>query len=251
VRSKELLARLEAGMRVLELEDRLCQLASVDSLTGMLNLRTAMQFLEKEWGRAIRYSHPLSCVMWDVDHFKPINDTHGHFVGDESLRSLSRLAESSCRRSDYMCRWGGDEFFVIMPETNEEGASCWAERLCSAIAGTGFSFRGQAMSITASFGVAERQEFMQSPKQMLDLVDHAMYEAKKAGRNRVVTARSICLSSPHGTASVATELVPGAIPYVFASAGTESAGYSLSAEPYTHSAAKSLGASDGRNRCRS
>lgn len=187
----ELLARLQAGARVLDLESRLTQLARCDPLTSVLNCRTFYQFLEKEWSRSIRYHHPLSCVIMDIDHFKAINDTYGHAVGDEVLRGIAQLTEAKCRCPDYVCRWGGDEFYVLLPETDEEGAFCWAERCCSTISGTQFSVKGHRLSITCSFGVAQRGDGMQDPEQLLDLTDQAMYAAKKAGRHRVVSARTM------------------------------------------------------------
>ena len=193
VRRAELLARFEAGARVLELEDRLSQLARCDPLTGVLNCRTAKQLLEKEWARAIRYRHPLSCVMWDVDYFKAINDMHGHLVGDKALQYLAQLAESQCRCPDYVCRWGGDEFLVLLPETNAAGAFCWAERFCASIAATPLAYRSFELPISASFGVAERQTSMPDPSAMIELADQALYAAKREGRCRVVLAESITM----------------------------------------------------------
>lgn len=184
----ELLARLQAGARVLELESRLSQLARCDPLTGVLNCRTFYQFLEKEWSRSVRYHHHLSCVMMDIDHFRLVNDTYGHAVGDEVLRGVAQLTEAKSRCPDYVCRWGGDEFYVLLPETDEDGAACWAERCCSTIAGTQFCVKGHRLSITSSFGVAQRIEGMQDPEQLLDQADQALHEAKKAGRHRVVAA---------------------------------------------------------------
>jgi two-component system, cell cycle response regulator len=191
VRRAELLARLEAGARVLALEDRLSQLASSDPMTGVLNSRAAYQMFEREWCRSTRYHHPLSCILWDIDYFKTINDTYGHLVGDDMLRSLARFAEEKCRRSDYLCRWGGDEFLVILPETEEDGALRWAERCCAAIAATTFESRGHKLSVTASFGVAQQLESLQNPEQLLDMADQALYAAKNMGRRRAMSYTSI------------------------------------------------------------
>jgi diguanylate cyclase (GGDEF)-like protein len=204
VHRRELLARLEAGARVLELECRLNHLASVDPLTGVLNRRMGLHILEKEWSRVVRYGHPLSCVMWDLDQFKPINDTYGHLVGDDVLRASAQFAEVVSRRSDYLFRWGGDKFLMIMPDTNEEGASCWAQRYSSRMADKEFCIRGHTIPITASFGVAERQDSMQNPEHILDAVDQAMYVAKRTGKQRIVAARSISISPPNSVAPLAT-----------------------------------------------
>jgi diguanylate cyclase (GGDEF)-like protein len=189
----ELLARLQAGARVLKLENRLSQLAHCDSLTGVLNSRTLYQFLEREWSRAIRHAHHLSCVMIDVDFFKQTNDTYGHLAGDELLKALAQTIEGLCRHSDYVCRWGGDEFCVLLPETDEQGACAWAERCCSALLKSTFRAGSHKLPITASFGVAQRYKHMQNPERLIHLADQALLLAKKAGRRRVVTAWAGCL----------------------------------------------------------
>jgi two-component system, cell cycle response regulator len=191
VHAIELLARLEAGSRVLELERRLGQLASMDSLTGLLNRRMGAHLLDKEWSRAIRYKHPLSCVMWDLDEFRSINDTHGRLAGDAVLRAAARLVETISRRSDYICRWGGDEFLVILPETNEEGAACWAKRFGARLATMECGFKGQPITVTASFGAAERLEGMWASDNVVDAADQALQAAKKAGRQGIVVSQSI------------------------------------------------------------
>lgn len=196
VQRRELLARLEAGARVLEIEQRLTQLASFDNLTNSLNRRMGMLLLDKEWSRASRYEHPISCALWDLDHLGRINETYGHAAGDEALRAIARLAEATSRRADYVCRWSDDEFLTIMPETNEAGASCWAQRLASRIATMDFTFHGQRISLTASFGIAERIESMKSPQELVDAAEEAMYAAKKAGEHQIVTAQSLHIASP-------------------------------------------------------
>ena len=105
----------------MELEGRLNQLARCDPLTGVLNRHTFREIFEREWSRAIRYRHPLSCAMIDIDYFKQTNDTYGHSAGDNMLTRLARTIEGNCRRSDYLCRWGGDEFLALLPETDEQG----------------------------------------------------------------------------------------------------------------------------------
>jgi two-component system, cell cycle response regulator len=201
----ELLARLQAGSRVLELESRLGQLARCDALTGVLNSRTFYQLLEMEWTRAIRHDHHLSCVMIDVDFFKQTNDTHGHLVGDAVLKSLAEVVKAKCRTSDCLCRWGGDEFCVLLPETDEQGACIWAERCCSTLAENKLCTGLNKLPITASFGVAQSYRSMQSPEQLLHLADQALLAAKRAGRQRVVTAWGGCLSTSDGMTLAASE----------------------------------------------
>jgi len=129
--------------------------------------------------------------MSDVDFFKRVNDTCGHAVGDAVLKSVSRSIEGRCRGSDSVCRYGGEEFCVLLPDTNEEGAASWAERCPLAIAETPCVAEGRSTSVTVSLGVAQREETTESPEQLLDFADQALLAAKLAGRNRVVGYRSL------------------------------------------------------------
>lgn len=192
----ELFARLQTGMRIVELEHGLSELARHDSLTGVLNRRTFYEVFEQEWSRAIRYHHPLSCVMVDVDFFKKINDTYGHLVGDQALKFLAKSLEHQSRSPDYICRWGGEEFCILLPETDEQGARTWAERCCLALGKTNFCPGHPNVTMTASFGVAEQQREMQKPEQLLDQADQALFAAKRAGRNRAVSFGSIVDQKP-------------------------------------------------------
>jgi two-component system chemotaxis response regulator CheY len=187
VRKGELMARLQAGLRILELEHRLSELAGRDPLTGVLNRRTFYEVLEREWSRADRYGHPLSCAMIDIDFFKKINDTYGHMVGDHVLTYLAQSLEGLSRRPDYICRWGGEEFCALLPETDEDGASVWAECCRTAIAAATVNGDDYNVTMTASFGVAQRQSWMEGPKQLIGHADQALYAAKRAGRHCVVS----------------------------------------------------------------
>jgi two-component system, cell cycle response regulator len=187
----ELTARLQTAVRILELESRLNELARRDPLTGVLNRRTFHEVVQREWSRAVRYRHPLSCVMVDIDYFKRVNDTYGHLVGDHVLKFLAQSLEGQSRCPDYVCRWGGEEFCILLPETDEQGARLWAERCCWAIAEADISSDEHCLTMTASFGVAERQEDLQTPEQLLHRADQALYAAKRAGRHRVVSFGSI------------------------------------------------------------
>lgn len=166
------------------LEGRLRYLARHDPLTDLFN-RTAFEArLDEEWQRAQRYGTGFALVMFDLDHFKEVNDRYGHGTGDQALREVGRLAREELRASDTIGRWGGEEFLILLPETGVEGAACLAERLRRRIAE--HPFRGPDR-ITVSLGVALHRSG-QTQEDLLKGLDNALYRAKEAGRNRVETA---------------------------------------------------------------
>lgn len=187
----ELLARIRAGSRVMELEQRLSLLANTDGMTGLSTRRVLFEEMRREWARSERYRTPLSCVMIDIDFFKRINDIHGHQAGDEVLRQLGQLLGAGVRTSDYVGRYGGEEFCVILPETTEQQAALWAERMRCRIAALKITVNDVQLSITASFGVAQRLADTSSPEVMVDMADQALVVAKRSGRDRVVEYRSL------------------------------------------------------------
>jgi len=133
VSAPELLARLRAGARVVELENQLVSLARTDPLTGIPNRWVFFEHFERELQRASRHELPLTCVLVDIDFFKTINDTHGHVVGDVILKAFARALAQQCRPSDYICRYGGEEFCVLLTDTSEENGALWAERIRAAL----------------------------------------------------------------------------------------------------------------------
>jgi diguanylate cyclase (GGDEF)-like protein len=155
--------------------------ASTDPLTGLLNRRALYQILTMEMERSVRYAKPLSIVIFDVDHFKSINDTHGHTVGDRVLKSISDLVGREIRQVDYLGRWGGEEFLLILPETDVISAKLLAERICCKIGQSQFE---NVKHVTASFGVTifEKRRGLDD---ILHAADLAMYHAKQNGRNQV------------------------------------------------------------------
>ncbi len=191
VQKDELLARLHAGTRVLELERRLSHMARTDSLTGLYTQRVFYELLDKEWNRAARYELPLSCVMVDLDFFKRVNDVYGHPAGDAVLKRIAGVLAGECRASDTICRYGGEEFCLLLPETPESGAVEWAERMRKRIGAEIVSWEGEDIRVTASFGVAQRYDDTQTAAQLVDLADQALLCAKRAGRDRVVDYQSL------------------------------------------------------------
>jgi len=186
VHRDELLAQMRSGARVLQLERRLSEMARTDSLTGLPTRRTFYEWLVKEWERVKRYGLPLSCVMIDIDFFKRVNDLHGHPAGDAVLRAIADALSQSCRGSDTVCRHGGEEFCVMLPETTEHGGALWAERVRKRLASLVTSVGEKHVRVSASFGVAQKHDDTQTPEQLIDQADQALLCAKQSGRDRVV-----------------------------------------------------------------
>jgi len=169
--------RAELALKNIELE----HLAARDKLTNLYNRRKLDELFALEVSRAERYDRPLSVILLDIDCFKAVNDTHGHPSGDLVLKETARRLLAALRTSDIPCRWGGDEFLIICPETNLETTVQLAERLRHDYEKTNFSSAG---SLTASFGVATHHQG-HTAEDILLTVDAALYRAKNGGRNRV------------------------------------------------------------------
>ena len=157
------------------------QLASTDLLTTAWNRRHFEQAVEGEIQRSNRYGHPVSLLLLDIDHFKRINDSYGHPVGDQVIREVANCIRSVIRLSDSLTRWGGEEFIILMPNTGLSSATVLAERIRESIATHDFEGIGK---VTASLGLSEYVP-SDSLDEWLDRADRAMYRAKDKGRNRV------------------------------------------------------------------
>ena len=168
-------------------EEELTKLAAHDELTGLLNRRQLEQTLLREIEQAKNKPHELSVLMLDIDYFKEINDTYGHYAGDEALRQLSRIIGKNIRSSDHAARYGGEEFVIILPHTGHDGAVSVAEEIRSRVADTTFRLNGQTISITVSIGVStlDTQTGIVTKDTLLLHADKALYQAKHEGRNRV------------------------------------------------------------------
>ena len=168
-----------------ELED----MARTDSLTRLANRPAFMERANSEFSRARRYSRSLSVIMIDIDHFKSINDQHGHAAGDEVLRQLGQHCSSRLRDSDFLGRIGGEEFVLLLPDTAQDSAYHVAERMREQLSKTSIVLdNGITLGITASFGVAAMNQEDADFNAILQRADTAMYEAKHGGRNQVKTA---------------------------------------------------------------
>ncbi len=172
-----------------QIEDKLKHMASHDPLTGLYNRQVMEQGLNDEIQRSTRYKHSMSIFVLDIDHFKVVNDTYGHQIGDKVLCNLAKILESSIRNMDYAARYGGEEFVVILPETHLSKARELAERLREQIAEFPFSIADDKnINLTISIGVATFPEHAKTLQKLLEAADSAMYVAKKAGRNQVIIA---------------------------------------------------------------
>lgn len=164
------------------------QLAIRDGLTEIFNKRKFGDELEREFDRARRHQRPLSMVLFDVDHFKNVNDSYGHLCGDSVLQQICRRVASELRTEQLFARVGGEEFGILNPETALDGAAAMAERLRASIADRVFGFDGLEIVVTCSFGVAELSAEMAAPDELFEVSDQALYRSKQEGRNRVTLA---------------------------------------------------------------
>jgi len=168
-----------------QLQQELRLMANTDPLTGLLNRRRFLEQAESEFVRSQRYRHELAVVMLDIDHFKTINDTHGHFIGDQVLIAMSCASTNLLRGTDIMSRWGGEEFVILMPETPLAGAAILAERLREVLAQLAVDTTAGTLRFTVSAGVAARGGPDAGITDMMQRADSALYEAKQHGRNRI------------------------------------------------------------------
>ena len=174
-------------MEIQYLHVELARQAARDSLTGMLNRGSFLVEFERELAR-VRGGTVLSVAMFDLDHFKRLNDTHGHPAGDEVLRSVAASMLASIRQPDILGRYGGEEFALLMPDTDADMAMRVAERIRAAVQMNGVEWNGQRLSITVSGGVAAFASHGAGADALIAAADAALYEAKRAGRNRVLQA---------------------------------------------------------------
>jgi diguanylate cyclase (GGDEF)-like protein len=202
---EELLARVRAGIRTATLQDELIrkaagsraltgQLASInsrlerlsvtDELTGLFNRRMAMVRLQEQWSHSERYGKPVTVAMIDIDHFKLINDTHGHDAGDYILRQTAGILREQTRGTDVVCRVGGEEFLIIFPAQTIQEATVAAERFRRKMESAKFNVGEFVLSVTVSIGLAMRSPQMAQFTDLLKVADQALYSAKNSGRNR-------------------------------------------------------------------
>lgn len=190
---EELLARVGSAIHVKQLQDQLRdrnaqldQLSRTDALTALYNRRHLDEELGRRHGEARRHRDPLGLVLLDIDHFKHVNDVHGHPVGDDVLREVSSRIQNELRLDDIAGRWGGEEFLIILPRTDFAGVVETAERIRGAVSASPVAAGDQRIAVTISGGCAVGPG--ESPAELLRRADKRLYEAKAAGRNQIIAA---------------------------------------------------------------
>ena len=169
------------------LYERAEKLSTTDGLTGLDNHQQMQTLLKNEVVRCRRYNSPLSVIMMDIDHFKEVNDTHGHQKGDEILLEFSSIIKKFCRSNDVAARYGGEEFFLVLPETRVDGAMNIAERIREEMANQKFQSKGKDFKVTVSCGISEFDStHMQEAAHLIKVADLALYKAIHEGLNRVI-----------------------------------------------------------------
>jgi diguanylate cyclase (GGDEF)-like protein len=207
IETKELLARLRNGLKLRRLQSELREknrelerIAVTDALTDLPNRRVFDNDLERELDRAHRYGDAVALAVLDIDHFKAVNDTYGHDVGDEVLRQLARRVRDACRAGDEVARIGGEEFAVILLRTAEKGARAAAERLARSVETLTFSTSAGDLTITVSVGVAcAGGEIGFNALDVFKAADDALYRSKNEGRNRVTVSTTKPVRKTRGT----------------------------------------------------
>ncbi len=170
--------------RLKTLSEELREISNRDGLTKLFNRRYIEETLCKEFDRARRYEHPLAVILTDIDHFKRVNDVHGHLAGDEVLRVVAQRLQNSLRDCDILGRYGGEEFLIVLPDTGNEGAHILAERLRQAINAEPITVGDISLPVAISLGVTELRADSGNYEQLISESDQALYQSKDAGRNQ-------------------------------------------------------------------
>lgn len=178
--------KLEVIKQINYIYTRTKYLSITDELTGLSNRRYFDSNFEKEFLRAQRYSNKLTLVMFDIDHFKIVNDTYGHQCGDYILKQVSNAALQTFRKTDTIFRFGGEEFVVILTETDIEQSKIPLERFRKTIETLDLYYQNQQVNITVSIGACQLNSEIKTKEEFLEMTDKALYKAKNSGRNQVV-----------------------------------------------------------------
>jgi diguanylate cyclase (GGDEF)-like protein len=176
---------LAGGNVEAEYHEEIYRLTITDALTGIHNKRYLIDFLDRELARSARHGRPLSLVLFDIDHFKRVNDDLGHLAGDYALRELTACIKTGVRREELLARYGGEEFAAVLPETSCGDATRYAERVRAAVEGHAFEYDGKRFAVTVSLGIASTAgNEACTAERLIQMADKALYRAKNEGRNR-------------------------------------------------------------------
>ena len=178
------LAAMSLEKKLREKNIELEAISRIDPLTGLSNRRDILDKIVLERGKIARCPSPCCIILSDIDFFKKINDSYGHDFGDFVLEELSRLFKSSLRIQDHVCRWGGEEFLLVLPDTETSGAVIVAEKIRSLVSGHTFTLNSISISLTMTFGVAEYDPKIEI-EESIKRADQLLYQGKNKGRNRV------------------------------------------------------------------
>ena len=182
----ELLARIRVGSRVVQYQQHLEYQTQVDSLTGLFNRRAFEKKINEEFERSKRYHNPLSVLLLDIDNFKMINDSYGHHGGDAALVKISETFRERTRQSDFPSRYGGEEFVLILPETDQDSALQVASKIHDSIRTSAFGTATRPFALTVSIGVSSTSaRFYSDWRELVDDADRALYIAKNSGKDRI------------------------------------------------------------------
>ena len=176
---------LSSGKLETSYHEEIYKLTTVDGLTGVCNRRFMLVTLNRELSRAIRYKRPLSVLMLDIDHFKQVNDEHGHLAGDFVLRHLAAAIYNHVRREDTVARYGGEEFVIVLPEVSHDGAMACAEKVRQLVEQINFSYGETHIEVRVSIGVSTSGSEVTTAKELIGAADANLYAAKASGRNQV------------------------------------------------------------------
>jgi diguanylate cyclase (GGDEF)-like protein len=171
--------------------EELRKLATKDPLTNCLNRRSFYELAEHAFHQASTFDLPLSCIMFDIDHFKQVNDQHGHATGDKVIIAIAKIGFTGLRAQDLLCRYGGEEFCILLPEADLEIGLKLAERLRKEVelkVGLNVLETGGDIAVTSSFGVSTLTPKIKGLAELIDVADKALYKAKRTGRNKIVSA---------------------------------------------------------------